>query len=222
MLGLDPVEFFSFWSLIKKHSKSLNWVHWLNLIANQSEEGYRPDVGWFGLEVIPALVHVIQPVLQEGGFFGAAQGFDHLRLVAVHALVDVIVGIDLRLDVLENRRQRRNLRFFSRWGYWAWTSSAEMLVHTRSHQTGHSSGPLRATSPKERCWQCETNCTKHFWRPEQLRFVFFGHFFDWLAIMIILHLKRTFTSLSRVLECTGELRSHCKVGKIHSFDTSNI
>lgn len=165
--------------LLKNTPKnSLDWVHWLNLIANQFQEGYRPDAGWFGLEVIPALVHVIQPVLQEGGFFGAAQGFDHLRLVAVHALVDVIVGIDLRLDVLENRRQRRNLRFFSRWGYWAWTSSAEMLVHIKITPDWTFLFFVRTAPQDSSPSECETNCSNHFWRPEQLKFVFFGHFFD--------------------------------------------
>lgn len=195
---------FSFWSFIKKQPKnSLDWVHWLNLTSNQFQEGYRPDVGWFGLEVIPALVHVIQPVLQEGGFFGAAQGFDHLWLVAVHALVDVIVGIDLCLDVLENRRQRRNLRFFSRWGYWAWTSSAEMLVHIKitpdwtflwAFEGDESWGAVLTG--------CETNCTKHFWRPEQLKFVFFGPFFWLVCYDDHFTLEETLKSL----ECTGVLR----------------
>lgn len=45
-------------------------------------------------------------MLEEHGFLRAAQSLDHLRLVAVHALEDVIVGIDLSLDVLQTHRQK--------------------------------------------------------------------------------------------------------------------
>ncbi|TNN68472.1 hypothetical protein EYF80_021257 [Liparis tanakae] len=55
--------------------------------------------------VAPALVHVIQPMLEEHSFIRAAQSLDHLRLVPVHTLVDVIVGVDLSLDVLQIHRQ---------------------------------------------------------------------------------------------------------------------
>lgn len=68
---------------------------------------YWPDVGRFGLQVAPALVHVIQSVLEEHGFLWAAQSLDHLRLVAVHTLVDVIVGINLSLDVLQIHRYKK-------------------------------------------------------------------------------------------------------------------
>lgn len=59
-----------------------------------------PDVGGLGLQVSPPLVHVIQPLLQEIGLLCTAQGLHHLAPVAVHTFEDVIVGIDLRLDVL--------------------------------------------------------------------------------------------------------------------------
>ncbi|KAF3849899.1 hypothetical protein F7725_019618, partial [Dissostichus mawsoni] len=58
------------------------------------------------LLVAPALVHVIQSVLEEHCFLRAAQSLDHLRLVPIHTLVDVIVGIDFSLDVLQIHKQR--------------------------------------------------------------------------------------------------------------------
>ena len=67
---------------------------------------YSPDIGWFGLQVAPALVHVIQSVLEKHSFLWATQSLDHLRLVSIHTLVDVIVGIDLSLDVLQTHGQR--------------------------------------------------------------------------------------------------------------------
>lgn len=44
-------------------------------------------------------------MLEEHGLLRAAQRFNHLRLVPVDALVDVIVGIDLSLDVLKIRTE---------------------------------------------------------------------------------------------------------------------
>lgn len=89
----------------------------------QTEYDDWPDAGWFGLQVIPALVHVIQPVLQKRSLFWAAQSFDHLRLVPLHAFIDVIVGIDLGLDVLKKKTTGKKkfhiIFFFSHWGYWA-------------------------------------------------------------------------------------------------------
>lgn len=76
----------------RKSSSSFWEVHW-------------PDVGGFGLQVAPALVHVIQSVLEEHSLVWAAQCFDHLRLVPVDTLVDVIVGIDLSLDVLKTQKE---------------------------------------------------------------------------------------------------------------------
>lgn len=64
-----------------------------------------PDVGRFGLQVAPALVHVIQSVLEEHGFLWAAQSLDHLRFVSIHTLVNVIVCINLSLDVLQTKKE---------------------------------------------------------------------------------------------------------------------
>lgn len=67
---------------------------------------YLPDVSWLCFQVIPALVHVIKPVLEQGSFLRVSQGFHHLLSVSINAFEDVIVGINLSLDVLKYQQQK--------------------------------------------------------------------------------------------------------------------
>lgn len=92
-----------------------------------------PDVGWFGLQVTPALIHVIQSVLEEHGFLWAAQSLDHLRLVPVHTLVDVIVGVDLSLDVLEIQRRWRKAVMND---HFSWKTKVLRLMHSQAQHWG--------------------------------------------------------------------------------------
>lgn len=45
-------------------------------------------------------------MLEEHGFIRVAQSFNHLGFVPVDTLVDVIVGVNLCLDVLQNTENK--------------------------------------------------------------------------------------------------------------------
>lgn len=76
---------------------------------------YLPDVSWLRLQVIPPLVHVIKPVLEQSSFLRVSQGFHHLLPVSINAFKDVIVGINLSLDVLKYQQEKsKYLRFLNK------------------------------------------------------------------------------------------------------------
>lgn len=83
-----------------------------NYICKYCIKVYWPDRGGFGLQIAPALVHVIQSVLKKHSFLRAAQSLDHLWLVPIHTPVDVIVGINLSLDVLKIQDKNSRIKHF--------------------------------------------------------------------------------------------------------------
>lgn len=134
------------------------------LNCEQKMEIHWPDVGWFGLQLVPALVHVIQSVLEEHSFLWAAQRFDHLRLVPIHTLVDVIVGIDLSLDVLQIQKNR--ICFFRgnliRWHTATSTVTPKIGLHSRPGCHSWLFMNVWFSCTWLVLWEFMVYCTQHF------------------------------------------------------------